>query len=42
MTKYKVHFYNAIFTYVIHAPNIDIALDRANEKYDNVSHVEEV
>jgi hypothetical protein len=41
MTRYIIHFFGALYTNSIHAPNIEEAMNRAMEKYDNVSHVEE-
>ena len=41
MTKYLIHFMGTLWTETIYAPNAETAMERAMDKYDNVSHVEE-
>jgi len=42
MNKYLIHFMNSNVTETIRAPNAETAMERAMDKYDYVSHVEEI
>ena len=42
MTKYIIHFFGGTYTEIINAPNVETAMERAMDKYDSVSHVEEI
>ena len=43
MTRYIIHFVGTMSTESIHAPNIETAEERAEDKYFNriISHIEE-